>query len=338
LNRASFNPFGDLTELLLPWRVLRLERPQIVFAHGLKPVIYGTLLGWMARVPRRVAMIPGLGYSFTSGAGLKRRIARLVGGLGYRLALAQAHVVIFHNADDRAALFEAGALRRGTPTVVVNGSGIDLTRFSPAPLPAGPSTFLMVARLLHDKGVREFVEAARRVKVALPEAQFVLVGDADPHNPAAVAAEQIAAWRAEGIVEIRGHMADPRPEYAACHVFVLPSYREGTPRTNLEAMATGRAIITTDVPGCRQTVTHGVNGLLVPARDPEALAAAMLELARDPDRVRKMGEAGLQRCQRSYELNAVTQVTADAVEGTVVPDAEISHGGPRDARTPTPLG
>lgn len=315
MKRAGLNPIKDLFELAVVWRVLKQSRPQIVFAHTAKPVIYGILLAWLAGVPRRAAMIPGLGYAFTGREGLKRRLAGLAGKLGYRLALGRSHIVIFQNPDDRQTLRDLGALPRTTATALVNGSGVDLERFRETPLPDGPASFLMVARLMRDKGVYEFVEAARIVKKTHPSVRFVLVGSADLHNPASVPPEDLAQWSAEGLIEARGHLVDPLPELMASHVFVLPSYREGTPRTNLEAMAVGRPIITTDVPGCRETVTDGVNGLLVPARDAAALAQAMLALIPDPERMRAMGKAGRIRCEQRYELGHVTCTTAALIEG-----------------------
>jgi glycosyltransferase involved in cell wall biosynthesis len=173
----------------------------------------------------------------------------------------------------------------------------------------------MVARLLREKGVYDFVEAARLVRRALPEARFVLVGAADT-NPSAVSADELARWEAEGVVEVRGRLEDPRPAYAEAHVFVLPSfYREGTPRTNLEAMAMGRAVITTDAPGCRETVRPGETGLLVPMRDPAALATAMIELGRDLARARRMGAAGRAFCEQRYALDVVTRHTVGLMLG-----------------------
>lgn len=312
---AGLNPVADLPKLWRLFSLIRRERPRLLFAHTIKPVIYALLLGRIAGIQRRTAMIPGLGFAFIGGRGIKRKATALAARLGYRLALAQSHLVIFQNPDDRDALRALGALPAHVPTAIVNGSGVDMTRFAPAPLPPGPPVFLMVARLLRDKGVFEFAEAARRVKTAMPEARFVLVGGTD-HNPAAVPSRQIAEWVEQGILEARGSVSDPAPEYAACHVFVLPSYREGTPRTNLEAMAVGRAIITTDVPGCRETVTDGVNGLLVPARDSGKLADAMLALARDPARVAAMGAAGFERCADRYELDKVANQTAALIAGS----------------------
>lgn len=317
IRKATLDPFGDLGPVLDLWRILREEKPDVLFAHTVKAVIYGLTVAAFAGVGRRTAMIPGLGYAYTDGGGLKRRIVGLLARLGYRLGLGAAQMVIFQNPDDRDTLHRTGGLPRRVPTGLVNGSGVDMGLYTPAPWPAGPITFLMVARLLRDKGVEEFVEAARIVRRTAPDARFVLVGGTDP-NPAAVPQAQIDAWVAEGLIEARGRIADPRPEYAACHVFVLPSYyMEGCPRVNLEAMAMARPLITTDWVGCRETVVDGVNGFQVPVRDVEALAEAMLQMVRDPERARAMGEAGRRLCEERFELGAVTKVTADLVEGRV---------------------
>ncbi|WP_163260169.1 glycosyltransferase family 4 protein [Caulobacter sp. 17J65-9] len=312
--KAALNPFQELRAFVSLVAILRAERPDVLFAHTIKSVIYGMLAGALAGVPRRTAMIPGLGYAFLPGRGLKRALVGFVARAGYRAALARAHLAIFQNRDDVATFRGLRLLGPRTEVGLVDGSGVDLTRFTPAAFPDGPPTFLMVARLLRDKGVYEFVEAARLAKQRLPEARFVLVGAADS-NPAAVPQAQVDAWVAEGLIEARGHLADPREAFAAAHVFVLPSYREGTPRTNLEAMATGRAVLTTDVPGCRETVTHGHNGLLVPVRDPQALAEAMVELASDLERAEAMGRAGRKLCEDRYDVRTVSRATVRLLEG-----------------------
>jgi glycosyltransferase involved in cell wall biosynthesis len=314
IRKASLNPVEEVRAVLALWRILRRERPDLLFAHTIKPVIFGSIVGRLAGVRRRTAMIPGLGYAFTPGGGWRRRATGALARAAYRLALGQAQMVIFQNADDRAHLLQAGVLRPSAETGVVAGSGLDVERFSPQPWPEGPPTFLMVARLLVDKGVREFVAAAGIVRRQAPEARFILIGERDL-NPSAISEAELSAWQDEGVVEMRGQVADPRQDYAACQVFVLPSYREGLPRVNLEAMATGRAVISTDVPGCRETVVDGETGLLVPVRDAEALAEAMLSLARDPERARAMGAAGRRLCEARFELGAVTRATADLIEG-----------------------
>ena len=315
IHKASLNPLADLQPLMALRRMLAQVRPDVLFAHTIKPVIYGLILGRLAGVPRRTAMIPGLGYAFAEASGLKRRLVGAVAAMGYRTALSGAQMVIFQNPDDRQTMHGAGALPITVPTGLVDGSGVDMTRFTPAPWPPGPPRFLMLARLLKDKGVFEYVEAARIVKREFPDARFVLAGGTDP-NPAAVPQAQLDAWVHEGLIEAPGHVSDPRGLFADCHVFVLPSfYREGCPRVNLEAMAMSRAIVTTDWVGCRETVVDGVNGLMVPPRDGKALGEALLTLARDLPRARAMGEAGRALCQERFELGAVARATAALIAG-----------------------
>lgn len=322
IRRTGLNVVADLQAMASLWRTLRRERPSLVFAHGIKPVIYAMVLARLAGAGTRVALIPGLGYAF-GGGGLKARLVSVAASAAYALATRSASMVIFQNTDDRAELLARGALSDRTATAVVDGSGVDMDRFEEAPMPDGPTTFLMVARLIRDKGVHDFVEAARRVRAQAPETRFVLVGTTDA-NPRSVQAAELADWRKEGVVEVRGHVADPRQAFADCHVFILPSYyREGVPRTNLEALATGRAIITCDTPGCRETVRDGMNGVMVPPRDPAALAEAMLALVRDPVRIRAMGAAGRALCAERFELGAVTRATLSAMDR-----AETSQGRP----------
>lgn len=313
LRKTGRNPFAELGGIAQLWRLIRALRPQIVFGYTIKPVIYGMLLARLARTPRRVALVTGLGYAFLPGRGAGRMLTKLVARLGYRFALRSAHVAIFQNADDLALFRRQGLLGR-TAAGLVNGSGVDLADFHQAPPPSGCFTFLLVARLLRDKGVFEYIEAARAVRRAAPDTRFVIAGAADS-NPAAVPAELVQGWVDEGLIEYLGYVRDPRPAYRDCHAFVLPSYREGTPRTNLEAMATGRPVITTDAPGCRETVVDGETGLLVPVRDATALADALLRLLRAPRRAAEMGQAGRRLCEARFELGKVTDATWRLVSG-----------------------
>lgn len=324
MSKATLSPLSDLGPIFRLWNILRRLRPDVLFTHTIKAVIYGITVGALVGIPRKTAMVPGLGYAFAPGGGLKRRIIRYLARIGYSLAMSRAELVIFQNADDREALRHANALPPHTPTGLVNGSGVDMERYAPAAWPPGPVTFLLVARLLWDKGIGEFVEAARRVRQEIPEARFVLVGGTDT-NPASIPQERIDAWAAEGIIDVRGRVSDPRPEFASSHIFVLPSYyMEGCPRVSLEAMAMARPIITTDWVGCRDTVVAGINGLLVPPRNVDALAAAMLALAGDMDRARLMGEAGRLLCRERFELGAVTRATTTLVEGFTLDGAEAT--------------
>jgi glycosyltransferase involved in cell wall biosynthesis len=310
MTKAGRNPLAEAAVFLRLLRIVRRVRPDALFAYAIKPVIWGMLAGALGRARRRVALITGLGYAFIEGPGLRRRLTRWAASAAYRVAFGCAHRVVFQNGDDEAYMTSHGILGRPAKAARVDGSGVDLEAYPARPLPPGPPVFLMIARLLKDKGAAEFVEAARRVRAALPEARFVLAGGSDP-NPAAVPAETVDLWRAEGLVELPGHVADVRPLLQACSVFVLPSYREGTPRTGLEALATGRPVIVTDVPGCREVALAGENGWLVPARDAAALAEAMLAAASDPARLAAMGVRSRALAEARYEGRAVARRLAD---------------------------
>jgi len=314
LRKTGRNPFAELNSILNLISVFRRFRPDIFFGYTIKPVLYGTLISHALGVSRRVVMITGLGYAFLPGGGMAKTLIREIVLMGYRFALKRSSLAIFQNQDDIDLFRQLSLLSDQAPVAKVNGSGVDVNRFAATPLPPGPPRFLLVARLLRDKGIHEYVEAARIVQRKLPQTQFVLVGEPDS-NPAAVPWRDIETWIAEGVIEYRGHLDDPYPEFRAAHVFVLPSYREGTPRTCLEAMSSGRAIITTDVPGCRATVQDGENGLLVPARDAAALADAMLRLAENLELTGVMGARGRQIAEEKFDLRKVAEYTVNLIEG-----------------------
>jgi glycosyltransferase involved in cell wall biosynthesis len=301
MRRAGTSPPGDLAYMLRLWRLMRRERPSRFLGYTIKPVIYGTLAAWLAGVPQRFALITGLGYAFTANrSGALVRLVRFL----YRLALAKSHIVIFQNPDDLALFKELRIIREDCRTMVVNGSGIDVLQFQAGPPPVSPVTFLMIARLIGDKGVREYVEAARLVRTQHPEARFQLAGWIDD-NPGAISAVELDEWRESGTIEFLGRLDDVRPAIEGCTVYVLPSYREGTPRTVLEAMAMGRAIITTDVPGCRQTTSSGDNGFLVPAQSAPALSDAMLRFIHCPELAVEMGAKSREIAEQRYDIRKV---------------------------------
>ena len=312
LARTGMNPITDLGYFRELKTLFAELRPDATIAYTAKPVIWGTLAARAARVPRAVALITGLGFAFTEGAGtpLKRGAARIAASILYRRALARADVVLFQNPDDRD-LFSRSKLTRPEADVrVIAGSGIDLDHYRPAPVPAEPS-FLMVARLLGAKGVREYAEAVRILKPRWPQVAFRLAGYID-EGPDAVLPEELESWTASGL-EFIGRLDDVRPALAAAQVYVLPSWREGTPRSVLEAMSVGRAIITTDAPGCRETVAHGRNGFLVPVRQPGALAASMERFLSDPTLAGRMGAASLEIARERYDVDIVNAEIMAAV-------------------------
>lgn len=293
---------ADLASLRALWRLFRELRPDVFLGYTIKPVIYGTLAAAVAGVPHRFAMITGLGYAF----GRQEAKQRLVGGIAralYRLALARAERVFFQNPDDLTLFRDGGLLRSGEQAVIINGSGVDTDFFRTVPLPSLP-VFLFIGRLLVDKGVREYAAAARVLRERHPQVRCLLVGWLD-ENPATIEAAELERWTADGDVEFLGRLDDVRPVFEQCSVYVLPSYREGTPRTVLEAMAMGRAVITTDAPGCRETVTDGENGFLVPVGDAVALADAMQRLVDEPALAERMGERGRRVAEDKYDVRKV---------------------------------
>ncbi|MYM82961.1 glycosyltransferase [Duganella sp. FT50W] len=307
LRRISTNPLQDAFLMLALWRLMRRWQPDLIIAYTIKPIVYGMLAGRLARVPRRFALVTGLGYAFTlkttgvSGA-LKALVLRL-----YGLALSNAHKVFFQNPDDRALLISLGLLPRDLPNVVVNGSGVDLDYYASAPVPDGEPHFLMIGRFLLDKGIHEYVQAARNLRRKHPKISFSLVGWID-ENPAAIAQSELNDWIAQGDIEFLGRLVDVRPAILNASVFVLPSYGEGTPRTVLEAMSMGRSIITTDAPGCRETVIEGRNGFLIAVRSVTELERAMAMFIENPALAKVMGPASRQIAEEKYDVHNVNTI------------------------------
>jgi len=310
MQRTGTSPVRDLGTLWALLQLIRQIKPDTVLAYTIKPVIYGMLAASLAKVPNRFALITGLGYAFQNvEAGAQRSIfQRLVHGL-YAQALKHAHKVFFQNPDDLALFQKMHLLNPTVPTVVVNGSGVNVAEFEVMPLPEGLNgqpkpSFLLIARLLADKGVREYAEAARQIKQHYPEVEFHLVGWIDD-NPTAILQTELDRWMADGRLKFWGKLSDVKPAIAASSIYVLPSYREGTPRTVLEAMAMGRAIITTDAPGCRETVVNGENGFLVPVKSVEALVQAMENFIQQPDLIQDMGQQSRAVAVNKYDVHRV---------------------------------
>lgn len=303
LDRQGSNPLADLRTFVDLKRLIRHIAPDLVLTYTIKPNIWGAHAAAACGV-RSVAMVAGLGTAFadTGTGGPRYRVIRAVARRLYRRAADRNWRVIFQNPDDRDDFIAAGCLADPSKARMVNGSGVDLDHYAPAPLPEEP-VFLMVARILVAKGVREYARAAALVRKTHPEARFRLVGYFDG-GPDAVDPAEMEDWQAGGL-EFLGPSDDVRPDLAACRIYVLPSWREGTPRSVLEAMATGRAILTTDAPGCRETVEDGRNGYLVPVRDPEALAARMRELIDDPALTARMGAESLEIARAKYDVRKV---------------------------------
>jgi len=311
LGRTGLNPLADLRSLRALASTFRQLRPDLLLSYTIKPVIYGSLAAAWAGVPHRYAMITGVG-SVLEGRGPRLGALALLARRLYRMGLARTEGVFFQNPDNRAFFERNRLLAPGCRITMINGSGVDLGQFSPSPVPAGPPCFVMVARVARDKGVLEFAEAARRIRARHPEVRCVLVGPFDS-NLTALPRELPAQWAREGSLEYRGSTQDVRPYLAEAHVFVLPSYAEGTPRSVLEAMAAGRAVITTLAPGCRETVLEGETGFLVPVRDAAALAEAMERFVADPDLAVRMGGRGLAYATGKYDVHKVNHVILEAM-------------------------
>lgn len=301
LGRASLNPLRALETRRDFRRLVRELRPEVVIAYTITPIVLGAAIA-KSEGARFVALVTGLGYAFTGGFEPKRLFSRLAAGLMYRRALRLADVVVFQNPDDREEFRRLGLLSKRVPVRMINGSGVDLDHYRLAPVPEGPS-FLMIARFLKDKGIREFAEAAARLKAEHPEVPVRLVGWLDD-SPDAVDETVLERMRSAG-VEMLGKLDDVRPAIGGCSVYVLPSYREGTPRSVLEAMAMGRAIVTTDAPGCRETVVEGENGFLVPPREAEGLYEAMMRFVREPGLAARMGLRSRRIAEQKYDVHQV---------------------------------
>ena len=307
------NPLADLCLLLRFLRLILVERPDVLLAYTAKPNVYGGLAGRLLGVPV-VNNIAGLGSVFIKGGWLALVLSSL-----YRLALTRAQRIFFQNPDDYRQFVDVG-LVRAEQCAVLPGSGVDLQRFQPGPLPslqrtdAGNSqstndrrfVFLLVSRLLKDKGVQEFAEAARLLKSSCPWAEFALLGFKDAQNPSAVTEEQLASWQEKGWVTYWGSSTDVRKHLALADCVVLPSYREGTPRSLLEAAAMGRPLVATDVPGCREVVQHGFNGLLCRPRDAQDLANKMQTILQMPAaKLAQMGRASRQLVEERFDEQLV---------------------------------
>lgn len=304
LSRTGVNPFSDLCTLLLLWRLLRAQRPDLFLCYTIKPVIWGLFAARLARVPKRVALITGLGYSLSGQRHGKGAVIQQVARWLLAKALRYAHLVFFQNPDDRDDFLRAALLRPQAESQVLRGSGIDLATFAPMPFPRGALRFLMIARLLADKGLREYAAAAQQLSRRHPMVEFHLIGGADSH-PNSVPLAEIQSWQQAGDLHWHGAVQDVRPALAGAHVFVLPSYREGTPRSVLEAMAMGRPVITTDVPGCRETIVDGESGFLIPRQNSAALVQAMQKFIDNPQLIQAFGTNARQRAVKIFDVHQV---------------------------------
>ncbi len=316
LERAAIRPLQDLLSTVRLARAFRELHVDSVLSYFVKAVIYGSLAARLAGVKNVYAMIEGAGYVFSDvseGSGLGRRLLRTVVVALYRFALRGVRRVLFLNNDDLQLFVEAGMVKP-EQTYLLGAIGVELDRFVPVALVTNPVTFILVGRMLKHKGVEDFVQAAARIREHFPQARFLLVGSPDA-NPSSVDEVTLRNWCDRGLVEWVPHVDDVRPWLARASVFVLPSwYREGVPRSIQEAMAMGRPVVTSDMPGCRDTVEHGVSGFLVPPRDLDALVQALERFLLHPDLVQRMGRESRSRAEQHFDVNAANARLLEAIE------------------------
>lgn len=307
ISRRGFNLFREFTAILRLMQIYRKEQPDIAHHVAMKPMLYGSLVAHLMRVPHTVNWVAGMGWLFVSSswrAKMLQIVVRKVLGI-----LLRGTSVIVENKDDQAIIANIGIAAQHIH--LIRGAGVDTLLYAPSTEPEGVPLVVLPARMLWDKGVGEFVEAARQLQRRGVNARFVLVGDPDTQNPASVPEQQLIAWQKEGVVEYWGRREDMPQVLAQSHIICLPSYREGLPKSLLEAASCGRPIVTTDVPGCREIVRDEDNGLLVEARNATALAGALAKLLADPELRQRMGQRGRERVLGEFsQEKIVVQVLA----------------------------
>lgn len=309
ISRGSRNPLGEWRILIRLYQLLHSERPDILHNVALKPVLYGALVARLSNVKGMVNALAGLGHIFAvrERAGFMRRLVMLA----FRVLIRGRGHIIVQNPDD-LRLLERSQLASPEQITLIRGSGVDLTRFRPSEEPEGTPVVLLAARLLWDKGVGDFVQAAGILKAQNLKARFVIVGAPDPENHAAIPKEQLEEWVASGHVEWWGQRSDMEKVFEECTIFCLPSYYgEGVPKVLIEAAAAGKPIVTTDMPGCREVVKNDLNGLLIPPRNPKALADAIGRLLKDGERRKSMGVASRHRAVAEFGIDSVTEATIE---------------------------
>lgn len=311
LNRGGLNPLADMIATYKLSNKIKAIKPDLVFSYFSKPVIFGTLAAKLAKVPRVIGMLEGLGYTFTEqpeGLSKKTQLIKKIQVFLYKIALPQLDQLIFLNPDDPKDLLEKYTINVKN-VEILGGIGLNLQDYPYQPLSNIHLTlkFLFIGRLLKEKGIHEFVQAAKLVKKIYPDTEFTVLGAIDHHNLGALQQTELDTLISSNIIHYPGHVDNIKDWIIDSHVFVLPSYREGVPRSTQEAMAIGRAVITTDVPGCRETVINKQNGFIVPKWNPEALAEKMIYFIKNPEKIREMGDASYQIAANKFDAEKVNQ-------------------------------
>lgn len=311
LNRGGLNPWSDMKTTYILSKKIKKIAPDIVLSYFSKPVIFGTLAAKMAKVPQVIGMLEGLGYSFTDqpeGINKKTKLIKKIQVFLYRIALPQLDKIIFLNADDPKDLLDEYQIKV-RQVEVLGGIGLNLNEYNYQSVvnAQAPIKFLFIGRLLKEKGIHDFISAVKKVKEKYPETQFTVLGEIDISNPGALQQAELDELISLKIVNYPGHVDNVKDWIASSHVFVLPSYREGVPRSTQEAMAIGRPVITTDVPGCRETVVDGVNGFLVERWNPQALAEKMLYFIEYPEQIESMGYESYKIAKDKFDADKVNK-------------------------------
>ena len=305
IDKNGTNPLADISYCLKLRKIMKQENVDALLGYTIKPVIYGSIAGWLAGVKNRTAMVTGAGYLFASKS-MKAKLIRLVSFMLYRIGLGAAQKVIFQNIDDLNE-FVANHLVKREKCHVVNGSGVNMNKYTPAPYPDKPS-FFFLGRLVHSKGGLDFAKAAKIVKGQYPDARFMILGKLEKNLPDAIKPEELMPFVEDGTIELFPETDNVPQYYAMTSVFVLPTaYREGTPRVILEAMACARAIITTNTPGCKETVTEWENGFFTAIHNPEELAKKMKYFIEYPEKVSEFGQKSYNICKNKYKVSIINK-------------------------------
>ena len=298
MNKNGVNPLKDFAYMNALRKLFKREKPDVILGYTSKPVIYGSMAGKLAGVPHKVAMVTGAGYAFTAKT-KKAKIIKLIMSILYKIGFMCADTVIFQNTDDKEQFIKEKLVKKDK-CEIVNGSGVNMEQFSIAPYPE-QMTFFMLSRVMYSKGIREYLEACEIVKSKYPQVRCMLLGACEGIQDS-LSQQDLDTYINKGIIEHFGETDTVADYYKQCSVYVLPSYREGTPRTVLEAMSMGRAIITTDAPGCRETVIVGKTGFLVPIQNGQAVAEKMIEFIEHPELVEQMGKKSNEYCKNKFDV------------------------------------
>lgn len=301
VERNGLNPIKDIKTFYYLYQFMKMEKPDKVFAYQAKTVVYGSIAAKLNKISEIYLLIAGLG-SILIGKGFKNKIIQSIMKIEFRIACSFSKVTFFQNNDDKMEFINNG-LVKSEKTALINGSGVNLEVFIPTPLPEKPA-ILFIGRLIKDKGILEYLEACKQIKEIYPEVSCVLVGPYDS-NPSALKPDELKPYIEKGIIDYYGEQSDVRPFISKCSVFILPSYHEGTPKTVLEAMAMGRPVITTNAPGCKETVINGTNGFLVEVKNIDELVDKIKYFIANPEKCYEMGMAGAQVAREKYNVTRI---------------------------------